>query len=141
MTRAKTLFATHYHELTVLSDHYGEIKNKKVDIEEQGGNLLFLRKVVDGKADKSYGIEVARLSGLPQEVLQRANFLLTTIDAGNELNALSDLPEQTQLRNDFLSFEKDSIIKDLQDIKIEELSPIEALNLLNQFVLRSQDVD
>ncbi len=141
VTRAKTLFATHYHELTVLSDHYGEIKNKKVDIEEQGGNLLFLRKVVDGKADKSYGIEVARLSGLPQEVLQRANFLLTTIDAGNELNALSDLPEQTQLRNDFLSFEKDSIIKDLQDIKIEELSPIEALNLLNQFVLRSQDVD
>ncbi len=140
-TKAKTLFATHYHELTALSDQCEDVQNKKVDIEEQGGDLLFLRKVIDGKADKSYGIEVARLSGLPQEVLQRASYLLTTIDEGNELNALADLPEQTRLNDDFTAFEKDTIIRELQDINIEELSPIQALNLLNQFVLRSQDVD
>ena len=71
-TRSKTLFATHYHELTELADLLPGVRNYHVSVKEAGSNIIFLRKVEPGSADKSYGIEVARLAGLPAEVVERA---------------------------------------------------------------------
>src|SRR5262249_31560331 len=75
-TRAKTLFATHYHELTELADQLSGVKNYPVAVKESGGNVVFLRKVEAGAADRSYGIEVAKLAGLPAEVICRAREVL-----------------------------------------------------------------
>ncbi len=76
-TRAKTLFATHYHELTELADRLSGVKNYHVSVKESGGGIVFLRKVEEGAADKSYGIEVAKLAGLPNDVITRAREVLT----------------------------------------------------------------
>jgi DNA mismatch repair protein MutS len=70
--RAKTLFATHYHEITQLADKYPGMKNINVAVKEEGDHITFLHKIVDGPADKSYGIQVAKLAGLPPEVIKRA---------------------------------------------------------------------
>ena len=75
-TRAKTLFATHYHELTELADRLSGVKNFHVGVKESGGGIVFLRKVEEGAADKSYGIEVAKLAGLPADVVNRAREVL-----------------------------------------------------------------
>ena len=75
-TRAKTLFATHYHELTELADLLPGVRNYHVSVKESGSNIVFLRKVEPGSADKSYGIEVARLAGLPPSVIERAREIL-----------------------------------------------------------------
>ncbi len=75
-TRAKTLFATHYHELTELADRLSGVKNYHVSVKESGGGIVFLRKVEEGAADKSYGIEVAKLAGLPADVVNRAREVL-----------------------------------------------------------------
>ena len=75
-TRAKTLFATHYHELTELADRLSGVKNYHVSVKESGGGIVFLRKVEEGAADKSYGIEVAKLAGLPIDVINRAREVL-----------------------------------------------------------------
>ncbi len=75
-TRAKTLFATHYHELTELADLLSGVRNLKVSVKEAGDHIIFLRKVEPGRADRSYGIEVARLAGLPLQVIERAREVL-----------------------------------------------------------------
>ncbi len=75
-TRAKTLFATHYHELTELAEQLSGVKNYHVSVKETGGGIVFLRKVEPGAADRSYGIEVAKLAGLPHEVIERAREVL-----------------------------------------------------------------
>ena len=84
--RAKTLFATHYHELTELSLTRPGVRNYRVDVREEKDRVVFLRRIVEGGADRSYGIQVARLAGLPGEVLQRAEEILKGLEAG-ELNA------------------------------------------------------
>jgi DNA mismatch repair protein MutS len=78
-TKAKTLFSTHYHELTSLEEEYSGIKNVHVDVKEEGEEVTFLYRIRDGKADKSYGINVARLAKLPNEVLNRAQQILNHI--------------------------------------------------------------
>ena len=78
--RAKTLFATHYHELTKMAEMHSGVKNYCMAIQEAGKEIVFLRKVIPGTADKSYGIEVARLAGLPREVLQRAGEILERLE-------------------------------------------------------------
>jgi DNA mismatch repair protein MutS len=78
--RAKTLFATHYHELTKMSEVHKGVKNFCMAIQEAGKEIVFLRKVKPGTADKSYGIEVARLAGIPREVLKRANEILERLE-------------------------------------------------------------
>jgi DNA mismatch repair protein MutS len=78
--RAKTLFATHYHELTKMAKIHQGVKNYCMSIQEAGGEIIFLRKVEPGAADKSYGIEVARLAGMPHVVLQRANEILERLE-------------------------------------------------------------
>src|SRR6185437_5580768 len=94
-TKAKTLFATHYHELTELADHLEGVRNLRVAVKESGDRIVFLRKVEPGKADRSYGIEVARLAGLPAAVIERARAVLR-LHESTEHRAVEELAPQNE---------------------------------------------
>jgi DNA mismatch repair protein MutS len=133
-TRAKTLFATHYHELTELAEQLDGVRNLKVSVKEAGDHIIFLRKVEPGRADRSYGIEVARLAGLPLSVIERAREVLklherTEHVVTEELAKSEDSgPVQIQL------FEPVGygIAERIRGINLDELRPIEALQLLSE---------
>jgi DNA mismatch repair protein MutS len=130
-TRAKTLFATHYHELTELAGQLEGIRNLSVSVKESGERIIFLRKVEPGKADRSYGIEVARLAGLPPSVIERASEILrlhekTEHVVTEELSPAPAQPVQIQLFEP-LNY---GIAARIRNLKIDELRPIEALRLL-----------
>ncbi|HET7841600.1 MAG TPA: DNA mismatch repair protein MutS [Terriglobia bacterium] len=134
-TRAKTLFATHYHELTELADLLPGVRNYHVSVKESGANIVFLRKVEPGSADKSYGIEVARLAGLPLNVIERAREILTrheqserSLSARLEAQAESDSPQPVQLTI-FTPLNAD-VVQALSSADLDNLKPIDALNLL-----------
>ena len=124
----KTLFSTHYHELTDLEKNLKRLKNKHVSAEEKDGNIIFLHKVKDGSVDKSYGINVAKLAGLPNEVIVRADDILKIYENKEKKR---DITIQTTLP---LNFEepKDELKEKLKSINILELTPLEALNKLNE---------
>jgi DNA mismatch repair protein MutS len=129
--RAKTLFATHYHELTELESQFDGIRNLHVSVKEAGDQILFLRKVEPGSADRSYGIEVARLAALPLSVIDRAQRILALHERSeqavtNELTPRQSGPMQIQL------FEPVNyqIADRIRGVNVDELRPIEALKLL-----------
>jgi DNA mismatch repair protein MutS len=122
--RAKTLFATHYHELTELAETLPGVRNLHVSVKESGDQILFLRKVEPGAADKSYGIEVARLAALPMSVIERARQIL----AHHEDFVPKNAPVQIRL---FEPINHD-IADRIRELKIDELRPIEALQLLSE---------
>jgi DNA mismatch repair protein MutS len=122
--RAKTLFATHYHELTELAETLPGVRNLHVSVKESGDQILFLRRVEPGAADKSYGIEVARLAALPMSVIERAREIL----AHHEDFVPKNAPVQIRL---FEPINHD-IAERIRAVKIDELRPIEALQLLSE---------
>jgi DNA mismatch repair protein MutS len=131
-TRAKTLFATHYHELTELAEQLEGVRNLRVAVKEAGDRIIFLRKVEPGKADRSYGIEVARLAGLPIGVIERAREVLA-LHEKTEHRAVEQLapraePAAVQIR----LFEPgaDEIKQKIRGLKIDEMRPVEALRFL-----------
>jgi DNA mismatch repair protein MutS len=133
-TRAKTLFATHYHELTELAEQLDGVRNLKVSVKEAGDHIIFLRKVEPGRADRSYGIEVARLAGLPPKVIDRAREVLQLhersehVVTGELARAEETGPVQIQL------FEPVGygIAERIRGIDLDRLRPIEALQLLSE---------
>ena len=131
--RARTLFATHYHELTELADQLPGVANLHVSVKEAGDQIIFLRKVEPGRADRSYGIEVARLAGLPMSVVERAREILTLHERSEqavteELTPRASSPTQIQL------FEPVNyqIAERIRNLKLDELRPIDALQLLSE---------
>jgi DNA mismatch repair protein MutS len=130
--RAKTLFATHYFELTELAEQLAGVKNYHVSVKETGGGIAFLRKVEPGAADRSYGIEVAKLAGLPSEVITRAREVLAEHEsAERELtNHLSPgaTPPATQLT--IFTPLSQPVLERLREVDLNRLTPLEALNLL-----------
>jgi DNA mismatch repair protein MutS len=129
--RAKTLFATHYHELTELASQLEGVRNLHVSVKESGDQILFLRRVEPGAADKSYGLEVARLAALPMSVIERARQILRKHESAEqsvteELAGAAPGPLQIQL------FEpvNGQIADRIRRLKLDELRPIEALQLL-----------
>jgi DNA mismatch repair protein MutS len=130
--RAKTLFATHYFELTELAEQLSGVKNYHVSVKETGGGIAFLRKVEPGAADRSYGIEVAKLAGLPNEVINRAREVLTEHEsAERELTGhLSPgaSPPPTQLT--IFTPISQPVLEKLREVDLNQLTPLEALNLL-----------
>ncbi len=140
---AKTLFATHYHELTELSMILDGVKNYNVLVREWNDKIIFLRKIAEGGSDKSYGIQVARLAGLPDEVLSRAKEVLSNLEkkefneAGvptlGQKQKSSDSeekkPDQLQL---FREQQNHLLLQELEKIDINNTSPIEALSILNE---------
>lgn len=130
--RPRTLFATHYHELTELEQLLSGVKNVHVSVQEAGSEIVFLRRVEPGSADKSYGIEVARLAGLPQAVITRAREILRRHEQSEEKlteelspGAAPPIPQQTS----FAALDA-SVLDALRSADLNELTPLEALNLL-----------
>ena len=132
---AKTLFATHYHELTDLEEKLSNVINLQVKIQENKDGIVFLRKIVKGKTDKSYGIEVAKIAGLPLELTSRAQKILNAIEK-NETLTKGDYEESLFRKDEENSNdkEKNRLIDELRDIDINLLSPIESMNLLDKIV-------
>ena len=130
--RARTLFATHYHELTELADQLPGVRNLHVSVKEAGDQVIFLRKVEPGRADRSYGIEVARLAGLPLSVIERARDILA-LHERSELAVTEELSPHAQGPMQIALFEpvNHAIAERIRNIKVDELRPIEALQLLN----------
>jgi len=128
--RARTLFATHFHELTQLSELLPGVRNYNVAVSESEGKVVFLHKIVPGGADRSYGIHVGQLAGLPQPVVQRASEILRQLESssGKAVKIAPNLPEQMMLFP-----ETNPILKELNDLDVNALSPIEALNRLYEW--------
>jgi DNA mismatch repair protein MutS len=151
---AKTLFATHYHELTELEGKIDGVNNYCIAVKEQGDDIIFLRKIVKGGADKSYGIQVAKLAGVPASVLKRANDIVNEL-IGNDLalKARTVPTEVEQPRCDtlydnisleqqfslFSMYGNDDIITEIRDMDITNLTPIDAINKLYQLQKKIKD--
>jgi DNA mismatch repair protein MutS len=126
---AKTLFATHYHELTALEGQLKGVKNYNIAAKKKGGEVIFLRKIVRGGADQSYGVEVAKLAGVPERVVKRAREILTELEAGQGTAPARPVPaleEQVSLSD----LGGQTVLNKLRMTDVNVLSPIEALNLL-----------
>ena len=124
---AKTLFATHYHELTALEGELPGVRNYNIAVRTRGEDIIFLRKIISGGADRSYGIEVAKLAGLPKQVLTRARHIL------QELEDEAGKPHAAPVETDQVSLEalsESAVIEALRRAQVDTLSPLEALNLL-----------
>ncbi len=125
----KTLFSTHYHELTKLEKELKHLKNKHVSASEDGENIVFLHKVKDGSVDKSYGINVAKLAGLPDEVLRRSSEILAAYE-NNDLSK-KEISIQTSLPLENVNIKETSEIEEIiKNTNVLELTPLKALNLL-----------
>lgn len=131
--KCKTLFSTHYHELTKLEDHFENLKNVHVSALEENGNITFLHKIKNGSVDKSYGIHVAKLANLPKSLIKRANEILNDYESNGNIeikNQISfDLDEKA---------EENIALEKLKQINPYEITPIEALNILYEL---KKDVD
>ncbi|MBS6776634.1 MAG: DNA mismatch repair protein MutS [Butyricicoccus pullicaecorum] len=129
---ARALFATHYHELTVLEDLVKGVKNYNIAVKKRGDDITFLRKIVRGGADDSYGIEVAKLAGVPNPVIKRAKAVLADLESTMpkiELHAVAEEPEDVpQITIDSLS--GDAVAERLRALQVDTMTPIEALNAL-----------
>ncbi len=139
----RTLFATHYHELTSLEGRLPGVKNMNIAIKEWGGEIIFLRRLVPGPSDRSYGIEVAKLAGVPQPVIQRAREILRELerrrDGGRAEQAtqpLSLLPGVEPSQEKKPAPEPPPVLDALRKLSIDNLTPLEALNLLQQWKAR-----
>ena len=136
-TQAKTLFATHYHELNEMTINFDRIKNFHVSIQENKGNIIFLRKLVPGGSEHSFGIHVAKLAGMPTKVVNRANEILKTLESSRSHTSSSESIKKVTEENLQLSFFQlddpvlENIREELTKIDINTLTPIEALMKLN----------
>jgi DNA mismatch repair protein MutS len=130
-TRAKTLFATHYHELTELAELLDGVRNLRVSVKEAGDHIIFLRKVEPGRADRSYGIEVARLAGLPLTVIERARQVLK-LHEKSERAVTGELKPASPVQVQLFAPVNHDIAERIRALKLDELRPIEALQLLSE---------
>ena len=141
---AKTLFATHYHELTELEGKLSNVNNYCIAVKEKGDDIVFLRKIVPGGADRSYGIQVAKLAGVPDAVIERAKAICEELESADLSNITRNLEVQTSTRSRkkkpdaldmaqislFDTVKDDDIINELRDLDLGNLTPIEAMNKL-----------
>lgn len=151
--KAKTLFATHYHELSELEGKMDCIKNFRILIKESGDKITFLRKIAEGSVDKSYGIQVANLAGLPQEVINRAKEIISQLEE-NDINRPFTSNKKKELIRDkfqlsmFAGLEntetdnkyKEFVEENISNIDVNSLTPMDAMNLLNELIKKSKTI-
>lgn len=125
--RAKTLFATHYHELTVLEDEFDSVYNLTISTEKRDGQMVFLRKIVPGFTNHSYGIEVARLAGVKEEITSRASVILKQLE--DENFEVGKSIETSQVENQ-IPFEVEKVIDQIKNVDINDMTPIESMKFL-----------
>ncbi|WP_311370247.1 DNA mismatch repair protein MutS [Anaerococcus hydrogenalis] len=137
--RAKTVFATHFHELTILENKLDNVVNLKIDILEEDNNLVFLRKISKGKTDRSYGIEVAKLSGLPDELIENAKIFMDKLDEDDRV-----FKNSTNIVNntidDIYKIKVDKLKENIDSININELTPLEAINVLSKLIENIKEI-
>lgn len=129
---AKTLFATHYHELTALENLMDGVKNYNIAVKKRGDDITFLRKIVKGGADESYGIEVAKLAGIPETIIRRAKEILKelTADKDGDYTSYTMPDKELDAQMSLLNTTNSAALKKLESVDINTLTPIEALNLI-----------
>lgn len=128
---AKTLFATHYHELTGMENEFEGIVNYNIAAKKKGDDIVFLRKIVRGAADDSYGIEVAKLAGVPKEVTKRAKEILETLEAGGiQKKERTTEPSDDDFALSFDNISESEVAEKLRAVDINTLTPLEAINLI-----------
>jgi len=128
---AKTLFATHYHELTELEEKLKGVKNYNIAVKEKGEDIIFLRKIVRGGTDESYGIHVARLAGVPKDVTTKANDILKGLERKNILTGQKqETKKAVEGQFDMFNYKLAEISHEIDKINLNELTPIDALNTL-----------
>ncbi len=133
-THIRTLFATHYHELTVLEEQVRGIKNLNVDVSEEDGNIIFLHKIVEGSASRSYGIHVAKLAGIPKKLLDRAKDKLSELENEPQKSKphLSDTCEEEVQLSMFMNPKPNPVIEKLKAIDLMEVTPSQAIKILEE---------
>ena len=143
---AKTLFATHYHELTELEGKLSNVNNYCIAVKEKGDDIVFLRKIVKGGADKSYGIQVAKLAGVPDSVIERAKELVQELSDADITETVSEIAQEKKTKSKVTKYDQvdleqmtlmdtvsdEDVLNELKEIEISTLTPIEALNVLNR---------
>lgn len=134
--KSKTLFATHYQELTQLDEKLAQVKNLSVQVEEGIDGIIFLHKIIKGSSSRSFGIEVARLAGFPETITNRAKTVLKSIEKTSSFEINKNKLDSVQV--DFSSYQKDAFIKSISAIDIDHISPIDALNKLSQIIDESK---
>lgn len=137
--KAKTVFATHFHELTILEKKLDNVVNLKIDILEENDNLVFLRKISKGQSDRSYGIEVARMSGLPDEIIENAKIFMSKLDESDEIFKDSQVLVKSSME-DINKAEIEKIKTYADSININELTPLEAINILNKLIGKIKEI-
>jgi DNA mismatch repair protein MutS len=141
---ARTLFATHYHHLNDLADRLPGVKNYRAAVKEDGHHIIWLRKIIPGGTDRSYGIQVARLAGLPEQVIERAREVLADLEAGSGAVAGGLPSRETQIRTqrqkvqlNLFEVEENPVVEELRKLDLSTTTPIEALTLLYQLQKRA----
>ncbi|WP_456298986.1 DNA mismatch repair protein MutS [Natronincola ferrireducens] len=133
LLKCKTLFSTHYHELTELEGKINGVKNYCISVKEEGESIVFLRKVIEGSADKSYGIQVAKLAGLPNDVIQRAQLILIDLEKNDMVKDNETIDNSNNNQNQQLNFDdfhREEILQEIKNINLLETTPLEAINML-----------
>lgn len=139
---AKTLFATHYHELTQLEDSLEGIKNYRIAVKKRGDDITFLRKIVRGGADDSYGIQVAALAGVPAEVIKNAKKILKAVESEDvtQVRPKKQKEEEPVMQLDFSDNARRALIEELKAMDVTTFTPIEAMNQLYELVKRAKEM-
>ncbi len=139
--KAKTLFATHYHELTDMDAEYDNVKNYSVEVKEDGDDIVFLRNIIEGPADRSYGIYVAKLARIPEEIINRADEILLSLEKTHNKNAeiiksgsesVGEVIKTVKTEVENTGSANTEIIETLKNVDIFMLTPLEAMNILNE---------
>ena len=127
---AKTLFATHYHELIDLETKVEGIKNYNIAVKEKGEDIIFLRKIVPGGTDESYGIHVAKLAGVPNQVVTRANAILKTLE--RKVTVKKEDKKEVAGQLDMYNYKIAELAHELDKVDLNALTPLDALNILSK---------
>jgi DNA mismatch repair protein MutS len=133
--KPKTLFATHYHELNMMADSFERINNANVSVKETGDNVIFLRKLVEGGSAHSFGIHVARMAGMPKQLISSAKKMLNKLEKSHQFNKNNKTNEDLDLQLSFFNLDNpklEELKEDILSLDIDELTPVEALIKLNE---------
>jgi len=134
---AKTLFATHYHELTELEGRFSGVKNYCISVKESGDDITFLRKIIRGGANRSYGIQVAKLAGIPEPVIVRAKEILKQLEEHDINNNISSIHSSMEFKSEVITKDHE-VVQILKDMDVMKVTPLEAMNLLYDLAERAK---
>ena len=137
---AKTLFATHYHELTALEEQIDGVKNYNIAVKKRGDDITFLRRIVRGGADDSYGVEVAKLSGIPNAVIERAKEILHSLESEGGAATPKITGDEANMQITFELHSAKQLLEELKLLDVNTLTPIECMTALNGFVQKAREV-